>query len=204
LHKLDHPNIVNYHETYDDSKQLYLVMEFVEGRELLEIFTEDSRGKLGEKEVAGYMEQLLKALNHCHANGVVHRDVKPANIMITNSGSLRLLDFGLSKIQESKSLKTRAGTPLFMAPEVLAGKYGAEADIWSVGVMLYVLVSGHYPFEATRAAELWPLIKEGRWSFNQSAFDKVSPMCKDLIEKLLVVDVKKRLTGQRALEHPWF
>ena len=70
--------------------------------------------------------------------------------------------------------------------------------------MLYVLVSGHYPFEANRATELWPLIQDGIWSFKHAAFDKVSPNCKDLIEKLLVVDVKKRLTGQQALEHPWF
>ena len=93
------------------------------------------------------MEQLFKAINHCHASGVVHRDIKPENIMITDSGSVRLIDFGLSKVNKGdKRLTTIAGTPFYMAPEVLDGNYGAKADIWSLGVLLYVLVSGYLPF----------------------------------------------------------
>ena len=98
LYKLDHPNIVNYFETYDDKKFLYLVMEYVKGMELFDKITHKKNQKFGEKTAAKYMLQLFKAINHCHANGVVHRDVKPENIMITDNDDVRLIDFGLGKV----------------------------------------------------------------------------------------------------------
>ena len=92
------------------------------------------------------MKSLFQALNHCHANNVIHRDIKPENIMVTKEGSVRLIDFGLSKVTTRKNLQTVAGTPYYMAPEVLRGNYGEKADLWSLGVLLYVLVSGYLPF----------------------------------------------------------
>jgi len=91
-----------------------------------------------------------------------------------------------------------------MAPEVLNGDYGKEADIWSVGVMIYVLVSGQYPFHANSSRELFPLIRDCKWSFHEPEFSKVSKNCKDLISKLLVKSPTDRLNGKKALEHPWF
>jgi len=94
------------------------------------------------------MEKLFQAINHCHAQGVIHRDIKPENIMITDSGSVRLIDFGLSKANRGNAnMTTVAGTPYYMAPEVLMGSYGAKADIWSLGVLMYTLVSGYLPFQ---------------------------------------------------------
>jgi len=92
------------------------------------------------------MKSLFQAINHCHAQGVIHRDIKPENIMLAKSGAIRLIDFGLSKTADKKKLSTVAGTPYYMAPEVLDGDYGPKADIWSLGVLLYVLVSGYLPF----------------------------------------------------------
>lgn len=94
------------------------------------------------------MEELFRAINHCHANGIVHRDIKPENIMIGKDGNIKLIDFGLSKRSKNKNqlLSTIAGTPYYMAPEVLDGEYNYHADIWSLGVLLYVLLSGYLPF----------------------------------------------------------
>ena len=124
LNRLDHPNIVKYFETYDDSKYMYLVMEYINGQQLFDKITQQENQTFGEKEAATYMEKLFQAINHCHAQGVIHRDIKPENIMITESGSVRLIDFGLSKASKSnKNLTTVAGTPYYMAPEVLEGNY---------------------------------------------------------------------------------
>ena len=135
------------------------------------------------------MLQLFKAINHCHANGVVHRDIKPENIMVTDSDDVRLIDFGLGKVQRGKHLNEVAGTPLYMAPEVIQGSYGKEADMWSLGVLLFTLVSGYLPFYAKSTNEVFAKIKQCKWTF-PSVFNKVSPECKDLITKLLVSDPK--------------
>lgn len=92
------------------------------------------------------MRELFSAINHCHSQNIIHRDIKPENIMISNSGTVRLIDFGLSKASKKKNLTTIAGTPYYMAPEVLSGNYKEKADIWSLGVLLYTLVSGYLPF----------------------------------------------------------
>jgi len=125
--------------------------------------------------------------------------------MITDSGSVRLIDFGLSKAHRGNAnMTTVAGTPYYMAPEVLMGNYGAKADIWSLGVLMYTLVSGYLPFQGQTSAEVFRKIKDAEFHFNHVEFDSVSRECKDLIAKLLVVNSKKRLTGKEALGHDWF
>ena len=119
LNTLDHPSIVKYYETYDDNKYIYLVMEMISGSHLFDKITHQTNQSFGEAEAAQYMKELFSAINHCHAQGVIHRDIKPENIMITQSGSVRLIDFGLSKASKKKNLSTIAGTPYYMAPEVL-------------------------------------------------------------------------------------
>lgn len=142
------------------------------------------------------MLQLFKAINHCHAQGIVHRDIKPENIMITDSNEIRLIDFGLSKVQTGKQLEEIAGTPLYMAPEVINGSYGKEADMWSLGVLLYTLVSGFFPFYEKNTKKVFEKIKTCEWQFQGRTFQKITDECKDLISNLLVKDPKKRLTGQ--------
>ena len=125
--------------------------------------------------------------------------------MITDSGSVRLIDFGLSKVNKGdKKLTTIAGTPFYMAPEVLDGNYGAKADIWSLGVLLYVLVSGYLPFQGNAPATVYKKIREADYHFDHAEFSNISMECKDLISKLLVHNPKKRITGKDALTHPWF
>jgi calcium-dependent protein kinase len=145
LNTLDHPNIVKYFETYDDSRYIYLVMEYVKGSDLFECIKNKKR--FSEKKLAEYMRSLFSAIQHCHSNGVIHRDIKIENIMITSDDSVRLIDFGLSKIKtDDENFYEVAGTIDYMAPEVLAGNCDMSADIWSLGVVLYILASGYYPF----------------------------------------------------------
>lgn len=150
------------------------------------------------------MKSLFAAINHCHANGIVHRDIKPENIMINDQNDVRLIDFGLSKANKKKSMHTVAGTPFYMAPEVLAENYNTKADIWSLGVLLYTLVSGYLPFQGSNNRDVFQRIKNADFHFDHKEFKQVSNECKDLIRKLLVVDTKKRFDGHQALKHNWF
>ena len=141
------------------------------------------------------MEKLFRAVGHCHANGVVHRDIKPENIMVGNDKELKLIDFGLSKIHKSsKNLETITGTPYYMAPEVLTESYDHKCDIWSLGVVMYVLLSGYLPFQGPNKYEVFKKILAGKFHFNHKEFAKVSNEGKDLISKLLRVDPNKRVT----------
>ena len=205
LNQLDHPNIVKYHETYNDNKYIYLVMEYISGKPLFSKITEQSNQNFSEKIAAGYMKELFYAINHCHAQDIVHRDIKPDNIMITDNNTVRLIDFGLSKAtRNKKNFTTVAGTPYYMSPEVLNGSYGKEADIWSLGVVLYTLVSGYLPFQGNSAPEVFRKIKDASFHFNHKEFESVSEECKDLIRRLLVSNAGQRLSGKQALAHPWF
>ena len=148
LQKMDHPNIVGYYETYDDARYLYLIMENCPNGELfdsIEKFTHQGRAYT-EKDAAEVIRTCLQALQHCHSQNIVHRDIKPENIMFGTDGKVRLVDFGLAK-QTYRRMSTLAGTPYFMAPEVLDQNYTSKCDIWSLGCILYMIVCGCLPFE---------------------------------------------------------
>lgn len=205
LTKLDHPNIVKYYETYIDEKYIYLVMEYIGGGELFDKIAKQENQVFSEQDASQYMKKLFSALSHMHAQGVVHRDIKPENIMLAKNGELKLIDFGLSKrTQGNKKMKTIAGTPYYMAPEVLDGQYDSKCDTWSIGVLLYVFMSGYLPFQGENRNEVFSKIQNGKFHFKHQEFEVASPEVIDLIKKLLIVDPKKRLTAGEALKHPWF
>ena len=147
---------------------------------------------------------LFSAINHCHAQNIIHRDIKPENIMINDENEVRLIDFGLSKASSKNKMQTMCGTPFYMAPEVIKSSYNTKADIWSLGVLLYTLVSGYLPFQGTNNKDVYERIKTADFHFDHDEFANISSECKDLIRKLLVVDTKKRYDGAKALQHPWF
>ena len=157
IQAVDHANIVNYFETYEDERFVYLCMELCTGGELIE---ESSKRKtMDEKHGADVMLQLLSALNHIHASKIIHRDIKPENIMYDHpNGTVKFIDFGLA-CQMSKGEKDLAGTPYFIAPEVLTNYYDKQCDIWSLGVVLYQLMSGNLPFTGTSQETLFRAIK---------------------------------------------
>jgi calcium-dependent protein kinase len=148
LTKLDHLNIVKYYEAYSDFKNIYLIMEYCSGGELFDKIVKEEKNGFNESEACIIMNKLFRAVNHCHASGVVHRDIKPENIMVGSDGELKIIDFGLSKLLSHSHtlLNSVVGTPFYMAPEVIDGNYGSSCDIWSLGVLMYVLLSGYLPF----------------------------------------------------------
>ena len=139
---------MKHYETYEEKKYVYVVMEYCAGGELFDQIVNKEDQVFNESEACSIMEKLFRAINHCHASGVVHRDIKPENIMMDLDGELKFIDFGLSKkiADRSTTLKTIVGTPFYMAPEVIEGKYNQKCDLWSLGVLMYVLLSGYLPF----------------------------------------------------------
>lgn len=161
LKKLDHPNIVEYFETYDDTHYLYLVMELCTGGELFD--SQDRYIKNNkpytEGRAAEVIYKCLSALQHCHALGITHRDIKPENIMYGKDDEVRLVDFGLAKDTMFK-MRAYAGTPYFMAPEVLNKCYSHKCDIWSLACVLYMLVAGKLPYTGNSREEVFAKIKK--------------------------------------------
>lgn len=206
LETLDHPNIVKYYETYENWEFLYIVMEYCPGGDLFDLITKRSKEQLKETVVATIMKDLLKALNHCHSSNVVHWDIKPENIMVGEDGHIKLIDFGLSKQNQTTNSKMseQVGTPYYVAPEVLNGNYTSKCDLWSLGVVFYIMLSGYLPFVGEDADEVYMKIKEGDFTFEHKEFKLVTSDAKDLLNHLLEVNYNKWYSATDALNHPWF
>lgn len=204
LSSLDHPNIVRYYEAIADAKNLYIVTEYIEGETLAKRLTKSKR-PFREEDAAYVLHQLASAINHCHSNNVVHRDIKPDNIMIDGDLNVTLIDFGLSKVfSKKKLLKSKAGSPLFMAPEISNEKYSNKCDIWSFGVLMYIMLSGRLPFSGTTPAEVIKQAKQCELAFDSEFWTNTSQEAKDLMKKTININVKERYNCQQVLEHEWF
>lgn len=205
LKRLDHPNIMRLYEFSEDKDNFYLVTEFLTGGELFNYLIE--QGKLTESYAAKIGFHMLTALNYCHMNGIVHRDLKPENIMRASNdpeAQIKIIDFGESCIlPPSKRLSSTMGTAYYIAPEVLNHSYTEKCDLWSVGVILYILLCGIPPFNGNSDLEITAKIQRGKFSFDGEVWKRISIDAKDFITKLLVFDPIHRLSAERALEHPW-
>lgn len=203
LKKADHPNIVKIHEMFKDEEKLYLVLEFVEGQELFDFVTE--RFKLMESEACEIIEQLVKVIRYLNNLGVCHRDLKPENIIINpHTLQIKLIDFGLSAyFDEVSQLNSKVGTPYYVAPEVLDGEYSKECDMWSIGVITYILLVGYPPFNSKNMKVIYEKIRAAKPEYYQSEWENLSKEALDFTNKLLQKNIKKRLTPGQALGHPW-
>ncbi|XP_059609788.1 calcium/calmodulin-dependent protein kinase type 1-like isoform X2 [Phlebotomus argentipes] len=205
LRRLSHPNIVQLLETYEDKVKVYLVMELVTGGELFDRIVE--KGSYTEKDASGLIKQVLEAVAYMHEQGVVHRDLKPENLLYYSSdedSKIMISDFGLSKMEESGIMATACGTPGYVAPEVLAQKpYGKAVDVWSIGVISYILLCGYPPFYDENDSNLFAQILRGEYEFDSPYWDEISDSAKDFIQNLMCVNVEKRYTCIQALAHPW-
>lgn len=204
LKMLDSPYIVKLHDFYEEEKFFYLVQEYVEGGELYDHIA--NKQVCDENEMRELFVDLLKAIQHCHDNGIVHRDIKPENLLLTYTNGnayLKLCDFGFAAVTEGNDLTKDCGTLEYVAPEILhCLPYGKAVDMWSIGVILFLLIGGRHPFYDRIEKVQMLKIKMCDYQFDES-FCNVSIEAKDLIKKLLQTDPEKRLTVQMALEHPW-
>lgn len=204
LGHLDHPNIVNIIETYETDRLCFLVLEHCSGGELFERIS--SQRYLTEIQAANIMKALFSAVAYCHDHGVCHRDLKPENCLFsnqTNDSDIKLIDFGLSKVfDEDEMMHSMNGTPYYIAPEILSGNYNYQVDCWSLGIILYIMLSGNPPFNGRSNQEILMNVYNGFYSFRPKAFESVSESAKDLISRLLVKDPTIRLTARQSLQHP--
>ncbi|KNC46360.1 CAMK/CAMK1 protein kinase [Thecamonas trahens ATCC 50062] len=206
MQSIDHPNVITLLEIFETPSQLVLVMELVSGGELFERIVQ--KGNLSEAEAAGIVRQILQALKYLHSRNVVHRDLKPENLLFAKPGAggvVKIADFGLSTVCDDGSwLQTACGTPGYVAPEILKSSgYSTPVDLWSVGVILYILLCGFPPFYDENLSVLFDQIMSGQFDYPSPYWDHVSDEAKDLIEALLTVNPKTRLTAAEALDHEW-
>ncbi|GJP33176.1 hypothetical protein CLOM_g17739 [Closterium sp. NIES-68] len=200
-----HPDVVNLRSTFEDAQDVHLVMELCEGGELFDRIK--AKGKFSEAEGAKVLRTVIGVLQHCHELGVMHRDLKPENILLNSKESdtdLKVIDFGVATFfQRGKPCTDMAGSPYYLAPEVLAEKYGPEADIWSAGVVLYILLCGLPPFWGTTNEAIFEAIKEATLNLVRPPWPSISEEGKDLVRQMLNRNPKKRITIEEILEHPW-
>lgn len=199
-----HPNVIRMYEVMASKTKIYIVLEFVTGGELFDKIA--SKGRLKEDEARKYFQQLINAVDYCHSRGVFHRDLKPENLLLDANGMLKVSDFGLSalpqQVREDGLLHTTCGTPNYVAPEVINNKGydGAKADLWSCGVILFVLMAGYLPFEDSNLAALYKKIFKADFTcppwFSTSA--------KKLIKRILDPNHVTRITIAEVIENEWF
>lgn len=205
LRDLDHPNVIKFHQCYQDSQNYHFVMEYCSGGELMDRLA--SKKTFNEAEAAKIMAKAFSAVFYLHGRGIVHRDIKPQNFLYQNSepdAEIKLIDFGLSRyVLPNETLHSQVGTPYYVAPEVLEGKYDLRCDYWSLGVLMYLLLSGHMPFNGANTAELAKAILNKQPSFASKRWQAISPEAKDLILQLLKKDPAERISAKAALSHPW-
>ncbi|XP_074644865.1 calcium/calmodulin-dependent protein kinase type 1-like [Tubulanus polymorphus] len=205
LRRLHHPNIVQLLDVYEDTSYVYLIMELVTGGELFDRIVR--KGSYTEKDASSLCHQILEAVDYMHERGVVHRDLKPENLLYYSpeeESKIMISDFGLSKIEGSGIMATACGTPGYVAPEVLANQpYGKEVDVWSIGVIAYILLCGYPPFYSELDTDLFRQIIKADYEFDSPYWDEISESSKDFIRHLMCVDPKKRYTCRQAIQHQW-
>lgn len=198
-----HPNVVELYEVMASKTKIFIVMEYAKGGEL---FNKIAKGKLKTDVARRYFQQLVSAVDYCHSRGVYHRDLKPENLLLDENENLKVSDFGLSTLSESKCqdglLHTTCGTPAYVAPEVInrKGYDGTKADIWSCGVILFVLLAGYLPFHDQNLMEMYRKISKGEFKFPKW----FAPEVRRLLSKILDPSLKTRISMAKIMENSWF
>eukprot|EP00754_Rhynchopus_humris_P025434 Rhum_TRINITY_DN14945_c6_g1::Rhum_TRINITY_DN14945_c6_g1_i1::g.130917::m.130917/K08794/CAMK1; calcium/calmodulin-dependent protein kinase I len=211
LMNVKHPNIVSLLDVFEDDDKLYLIMELMTGGELFDKICNDYPNGYSEKQAADLTRQIIEAVKYLHGKGIIHRDLKPENLLFSHpdddSAQIKISDFGLAKIWSGDTLaRTACGSPNYVAPEILLNEmrgYTFAVDMWSVGVIVYVLLCGFCPFFDENTPALFRAITAGKYSFPDPYWKSISDEAKDFIRRLLVVNPEQRMTPEQALQHPW-
>ena len=215
LLEMKHHSIAQLVDVYEDAEYVHLVTDLCAGGELFDKIVQKTSSRVNrhgtfcfsEGEAVSIMFQILNAVSYMHYHDVVHRDLKPENILFetNDEGSpVKIIDFGLAREHLGRTPMTNlVGTPYYIAPEVLRRKYDKSCDLWSVGVIAYILLSGYPPFNGSNNEEIHQSILKGRFSFPSREWKGTSQEARDFIRRLLVTDPSKRMTAEQALNHPW-
>jgi len=207
LTAIDHPYVCKCYEAFETDDKIYLMLELMEGGELFDRIVD--MGHFTEEMAADVTYKLLGALKYMHDKKIAHRDLKPENMLMTGKGpdaQVKITDFGLSKFfdEQSSLMKTPCGTPGYIAPEVLNMKgYNEKCDVWSFGVIVYILLCGFPPFYADNDAQLFEKIKKGQYQFLKPYWDPISEEAKACVARMLTVDAGKRPSCEELMEDPW-
>ncbi|XP_051571133.1 myosin light chain kinase, smooth muscle-like isoform X1 [Myxocyprinus asiaticus] len=203
---LHHPKLVQCLAAYDNKPEIVMVMEYVAGGELFERIVDDSFEHT-EASSVGYIRQILEGIQYMHQQNIIHLDLKPENIVCVDrtGGQIKIIDFGLaSKLDPSTPLKVMHGTPEFVAPEVINFEPVTLAtDMWSIGVICYILLSGESPFQGESDSETLSLVTAAQWEFDEESFEEITDLAKDFISSLLSKDIRRRMSCEDALAHAW-
>ena len=201
METLNHPSIAKITEYFEDNENYYIVMEFIEGRELFEEMFEET--SFTEEKAARITQKMLTSLNHMHHRHILHRDVKPENIMI-NERQVKLIDFGSStRFNKNEKLQEITGSCYYIAPEVLDGAYNEKCDIWSLGIILYIMLTGIIPYDGENDYEVLKQIRSDSEIFEKPEFETVSDDAQDLLRRMLRRNDIERISAKEALRHPW-
>ena len=208
LRKLDHPNIVKITDFYSLKTEYNIITEYCQEGELFDEIKAQS--PFNEAMAAWYLRQILSAVCYCHGMNIIHRDLKPENILIVKRQKngyhpIKIIDFGTAKVfQKEKAEHLLIGSAYYIAPEVLSRNYTELCDLWSCGVIMYILLTGRPPFNGSSEEEIMKKIKEGNYDLKKYPWGIISEEAKDLLKGLLQVNAKKRFSAKQALEHKWF
>lgn len=209
MRSVHHPNIVNTLDVFDSPTHLHIVLEYMKGGELFDVIAE--AGSFSEAQAAQVTRDVIKGVQYLHMLGIVHRDIKPENVLCASKNwplVVKLADFGLAEYSEDGQIneqqQTMIGTPGYVAPEVVKREqYGQPVDMWAVGVLLYIMLSGKMPFYGRDDAACLRMIASGKYSLPDREWAGISPMAVSLVKGLLQLNPNKRLTANAALHHPW-
>ncbi|CDW77508.1 protein kinase domain containing protein [Stylonychia lemnae] len=204
LKKVRHQNVIRLLEVFESPKHLLMVMEYAGGGDLLQYVKK--RRRLEEDEARKIFKQVVYGLAHCHCRSVLHRDIKLDNILLDNEGEIKICDFGVSRIiKKNQRITEQCGTPAYIAPEIISdsGYEGFNADVWSLGVLLYAMICGTVPFKAQNMHDLHQIITSGSFQYPPQIEPLLSDESKDLINKMLVLDPNERISIPEILSHQW-